>query len=69
MKATNKLYGAVLGNAKAHGITFEEIGWKLGMTAGNVRRILREQTIRYEDLKIIANFVQLTEEQKKDILT
>jgi len=39
------------------------------MSAGNVRRGLRDQTIRYKDLKIIADYVQLTDEQKKDILT
>lgn len=69
MITTNKLYGAVTGNARALGITYEEIGWKLGMTGGNARRILRDQTIRFDDLKIIAKYVQLTEEQKKDIFT
>ena len=59
----------ISGNAKALGITFEEIGWRFNVSAGTVRRWLREKTIRYEDLKIIADIVQLTDEQKKDILT
>ena len=64
----NALYGTITGNARTYGITFEEIGWKLGMSANNVRRLLRERKIKYEDLKIIVDYVHLTDAQKLEIL-
>lgn len=67
-ESMNALYGAITGNAKIYGITYKEIGWKLGMSANNVRRLLRERKIKYEDLKIIADYVHLTDAQKLELL-
>lgn len=39
------------------------------MSEGNVRKIIREQTISYKTLVALANYLHFTEEQKKGLLT
>lgn len=38
------------------------------MSEGNVRKIIREQTISYKVLVMLSNYLHFSDEQKKQIL-
>lgn len=57
------LYDVIRGNAKTYGVKMAELAWKIGKSEQQTRKLLREKSIKYEDLKIIADYVNLTDEQ------
>lgn len=65
----NELKAAVASQKAKYGISTKDIADALGMSPGNVNKIIREGTISYAVLRQLSNYLHFSEEQKKDILT
>lgn len=63
------LSAVVAAQKKLYGISTVELGQVLEMSPGNVNKIIREGTISYNTLQMLANYLHFTDEQKKQVLT
>ena len=68
MKQTNALRGTIKGNMIRYDITMEELAGVTGKDKSTLYRQIRDGNIKYSDLKIIANHLNFTPEQKAAIL-
>jgi len=65
---TQTLYEAVRAQKAKEGVTTAEIAEALKMTEGNVRKILREESISYKRLVTLFQVLKFTDEQKTELL-
>ena len=64
----NALQAAVKANCKEQGVKMAELAEVLDMSEGNVRKIIREQTISYKTLVMLSNYLHFSDEQKRRLL-
>ena len=64
----NKLKAVVDAQKEIMGSTTKDIAEALEMSEGNVRKIIREQTISYKVLVMLSNYLHFSDDQKKQIL-
>ena len=64
-----KLKSVVNAQMIEYGITTEELAEVLDMSPRSVYRIKSDETISLKKLRMLANYLHFTEEQKKGLLT
>ena len=64
----NALQAAVKANCIEQGVKMAELAEALEMSEGNVRKIIREQTISYKTLVALSNYLHFSDDQKQQIL-
>lgn len=64
-----KLKSVVNAQMIEYGITTEELAEVLEMSPRSVYRIKSDETISLKKLRMLANYLHFTEEQKKGLLT
>lgn len=62
------LYDEVRHCMRENNITMSDIAWKIGKSRSQTCKLLREGTLKYEDLKIVIDYVGMTNEQILTIL-
>lgn len=64
-----KLKSVVNAQMIEYGITTEELAEVLDMSPRSIYRIKSDETISLKKLRMLANYLHFTEEQKKGLLT
>lgn len=64
-----KLKSVVNAQMTEYGITTEELAEVLEMSPRSIYRIKSDETISLKKLRMLANYLHFTEEQKKGLLT
>ena len=63
----NSLQAAVKANCIELGVKTADIAKVLEMSEGNVRKIIREETISYKHLVTLSNYLHFSDEQKSEL--
>lgn len=62
------LQGVIRGNMKEHGIKIDELAGMIGKSSSQTYNLIRSGKIMYKDLRIIADCIHMTPEQKERVL-
>lgn len=64
----NLLKQIIRSNCEKNDIPISDISKVIGLSASQTRKILRDETIRYEDLRAISRFLKFSDEDKIKLL-
>ena len=64
----NALKGAIAGQCAALGVPFSDIARAIGKSERQARRLIADRSIKLSDLRIIADILDFSDEQAKEII-